>query len=63
MRRITLTIAFFLIITSVSARQNDPGLPGEDPDVPIDGGIGLLLAAGVVYGIKKIRASNNDNAG
>lgn len=28
---------------------------GPDPDVPIDGGLSLLLAAGVGYGIKKIR--------
>ena len=26
-----------------------------DPDTPIDGGVGLLVAAGVVYGIKKFR--------
>ena len=31
-----------------------PGDPGGDPDVPIDGGIGLLLAAGALYGSKKI---------
>ncbi len=37
------------------AYGDDPGLPGNDPDVPLDGGISLLLAAGAVYGIKKIR--------
>ena len=26
-----------------------------NPDVPIDGGIGLLVAAGIGYGIKKTR--------
>lgn len=36
-------------------KGNDPGLPGDDPDVPIDGGVSLLLAAGAVYGLKKIR--------
>lgn len=36
------------------ARAEDPGLP-ENPDAPLDGGISLLLAAGAVYGIKKIR--------
>lgn len=32
-----------------------PGGPGGDPDaeIPIDGGIGLLIAAGVAYGAKK----------
>lgn len=29
--------------------------PDGDPDAPIDGGIGLLVAAGVGYGIKKYR--------
>jgi len=29
------------------------GDPGEDPDAPIDGGLSLLVAAGVGYGIKK----------
>lgn len=27
--------------------------PGGDPDVPIDGGVSLLIAAGVAYGAKK----------
>lgn len=29
-----------------------PG-PGDDPDVPIDGGLSLLIAAGVSYVAKK----------
>ncbi len=31
------------------------GLPPAPADVPIDGGLSLLLAAGVGYGIKKYR--------
>ena len=27
---------------------------GGDEDVPIDGGIGILLAAGAAYGLKKL---------
>ena len=30
---------------------------GPDPDAPIDGGLSLLLAAGVGYGVKKIKDS------
>jgi hypothetical protein len=30
---------------------------GPDPDVPIDGGLSLLIAAGVGYGAKKYRDS------
>lgn len=29
--------------------------PGDNPDAPIDGGVSLLLAAGVGYGVKKYR--------
>lgn len=31
--------------------------PGRDPAVPIDGGLGFLLAAGVGYGARKMHRS------
>ncbi len=31
------------------------GNPADDPDLPIDGGVTVLIAAGIGYGIKKIR--------
>lgn len=39
-----------------------PGGPGGDPDaeIPIDGGIGLLIAAGVAYGAKKAYDKRKD---
>lgn len=40
--------------------------PGGGPDVPIDGGLSLLLAAGAAYGVKKYRdhkKNNNEDAG
>lgn len=39
---------------SMAVQADDPGLPGGDPDLPVDGGITLLLIAGAIYGIKKI---------
>jgi hypothetical protein len=42
------------IFPSSGFGQDPPG-PGGDPGVPIDGGLSLLLAAGVGYGVKKIR--------
>ncbi len=36
-----------------------PGCEDFDPDVPIDGGASILVAAGVAYGIKKIRDKRN----
>lgn len=46
---------FFTPINSFAQGPGDPGDPGGDPDAPIDGGVGLLLAAGVLYGIKVVR--------
>ena len=35
--------------------------PGGNPDVPIDGGISLLIAAGVALGAKKAHAKRKAN--
>ena len=48
---LTLTIA--LILTSLAVAQ--PGLPGDPAQAPIDGGLGLLAAAGGAYAYKKLR--------
>ena len=56
-----LTIVCFLISTENSIAGGPPGPPGgggdppcwPPPCIPIDGGIGLLIAAGVAYGSKK----------
>ena len=34
-------------------------LPGSPDSAPIDGGLSLLVAAGVGYGAKKVRAKRN----
>ena len=56
MKKIFLTSAytFLLILTASALRAQLPPNPA-DPDVPIDGGITLLLAAGAGYGLKKIK--------
>lgn len=33
--------------------------PPDPEDTPIDGGLGLLIAAGVVYGVKKYKDVKN----
>jgi hypothetical protein len=56
---IILTLAF-----TVSLSAQVPPLPGGDDvqDVPIDGGISILIAlGGAIYGIKKIRDNKNDS--
>ena len=56
MKGTTLIKYLVLIIVCavpVLASAQGPGDPGGDPDVPIDGGLSLLLAAGVGYVAKK----------
>ncbi len=37
-----------------------PGLPGDPAQAPIDGGLGLLAAAGGAYAYKKLKRKNED---
>jgi hypothetical protein len=50
-----LVLAICLIAPSVLLAQGPPPPPPPPADVPIDGGVGLLIAAGVGYGVKKVR--------
>ncbi len=52
---ILLMIVGLLLSPSVSDAQ--PNEPTGEVDAPIDGGVSLLVAAGVGYGIKKYRDS------
>jgi len=47
-----------LIATAVVHAQ--PGLPSNPAQAPIDGGLGLLAAAGGAYAYKKLRGNRND---
>jgi len=60
-RRLLFTLSIlilFFILPGVLHAQIDPA---GDPDAPIDGGLGILIAAGVGYGLKKIRDHNRNN--
>lgn len=48
-----LILATFLLPTLLHAQ---PGFGDDVDDVPLDGGLSLLVAAGVGYGAKKLRA-------
>ena len=39
---------------------DDPGF-GTDPDVPIDGGISILVGAGLAYGAARLRKKKEEN--
>lgn len=52
-----LIIMSFSIVVSAQDGPEDPNDPNQVPDIPLDGGVSLLVAAGVAYGIKKVRDS------
>lgn len=56
-----LFFSFLALLPSICSAQL--GDPAGDPDAPIDGGVGILLAAGVGYGIKKYKDAQKDKAG
>ena len=47
-------------VTSTSADSVED--PGGNPDVPVDGGVVFLLAAGAAYGAKKVRDRKKTSA-
>lgn len=64
---LTILIALSVPAIAIANEHENPSDPGGSPDaaVPIDGGLSVLIAAGVGYGIKKIRderkRASNDN--
>ncbi len=47
-------VSFLIIIFSMPIMAQ-PGLPGDPAQAPIDGGLGILAAAGGAYALKKLR--------
>ena len=60
-KQIFYQLLFIIICTVVPMLSFAQGPPIPD-DTPIDGGVGLLLAAGVGYGVKKYRDSRKKSA-
>lgn len=61
LKKISLTLLFtvgsFFVYNSYAQVDNDPK-PwelGDHEDIPLDGGVSILIAAGVAYGAKKYR--------
>lgn len=52
MKKVLFYLIFSFTLTVSASAQ--PGDPGSDPDIPIDGGVSLLAAAGLAYGAKKM---------
>ncbi len=55
-----LPLVFFLLASQLVFAQGNGG--GDDPDVPIDGGLGILLAAGVTYSVKRLTKTQNETS-
>ena len=57
----------FIVSVGVAAAQDDPGGGGlgdaDGTSVPIDGGLSLLIAAGVGIGAKKVYDQRKKKAG
>lgn len=49
------TLLLVIVFFSPVLLNAQPSDPGSDPDVPIDGGLSVLLAAGVGYGISELK--------
>ena len=61
---ITLIIAALLVIFIPEMASSQPPPPPSKPaQTPIDGGLGLLAAAGGAYAIKKLRDRKRENLG
>lgn len=54
----TLLLTMMLVGTATVAYCQDPP-PGDPDNVPIDGGVSVLVASAVAYGIKKVHQSKN----
>ncbi|MBO6620658.1 MAG: hypothetical protein JJ892_11225 [Balneola sp.] len=54
---VLLTLTIILILSALAMAQ--PGLPSAPAQAPIDGGLGLLAAAGGAYAYKKLKGRNN----
>ncbi len=62
-RHIIKTALFFFILLFPLAMQAQPGFGDDTSDgagAPIDGGLSILLAAGVGYGVKKAYQKRKD---
>jgi hypothetical protein len=51
-----LLILSLICVSPVLFAQTGPEDPSiDDPAVPVDGGLSLLLAAGAAYGVRRVR--------
>lgn len=57
MKTLSYIICTFILLFMVNSLHAQPGFGDDVSDVPVDGGISLLVAAGIGYGAKKVHAA------
>lgn len=62
LKKILPSLLMVAATTVYASAQGDPDTGGPRPDpnpvnVPVDGGVSLLLAGGLAYGVKHLRTS------
>ena len=57
--RITLLLGSMVLLANTAFAG--PPIP-PDPGVPVDGGLSILIAAGVGYGVNKLRKNNSNKS-
>lgn len=60
-KRFSILLVLIVVLTSsvLFAQPQPPGRAIPPPnDLPIDGGLGVLLALGIGYAVKKLRKEN-----
>lgn len=50
-----------IMIAAMEVVMSQPSLPSNPPQAPIDGGLGLLAAAGGAYAYKKLKDRKNQD--
>ena len=59
-KQIVFAFAFILIVVILPgiafSQPPPPPPPPQDTEVPFDGGLSILIAAGVGYGVKRIKS-------
>ena len=50
-----ILLCLLLLLLPLIVFSQPPGLPGDPSQAPVDGGLGILAAAGGAYAFKKIR--------
>jgi len=56
---LTIICILAIFLTPTLLHAQGPGFGDDTDDVPVDGGISLLVAAGIGYGVKQMRKKKN----